>query len=161
MGISGKTQEMKRADYAHLIDNNSRAYMRRRLSVIRCDIRRKGLLIRKCWICGEYSRCGKKTQRRARCLFCEVIARRLGSMAANAVWCAIRKGKLEPAKNHKCADCGDPATEYDHRDYEKPLVVVPVCRTCNARRGPAKPLLKLKAAPDSLADMAGAPSVGR
>jgi len=35
-----------------------------------------------------------------------------------------------------CEDCGRPAQEYDHRDYKKPLEVSPVCRECNAARGP-------------------------
>lgn len=37
-----------------------------------------------------------------------------------------------------CTDCGDPAQEYDHRDYGRPLDVQPVCRSCNKRRGTAK-----------------------
>jgi hypothetical protein len=54
---------------------------------------------------------------------------------------AIRQGKipkLDPAI-HKCADCGKPANEYDHRDYNKPLQVEPVCYVCNKARGPAIP----------------------
>lgn len=35
-----------------------------------------------------------------------------------------------------CVDCAAPAVEYDHRDYRKPLDVDPVCRACNAARGP-------------------------
>lgn len=35
-----------------------------------------------------------------------------------------------------CEDCGAPAAEYDHRDYKKPMEVSPVCRACNAARGP-------------------------
>jgi len=61
---------------------------------------------------------------------------------ANAKACAIvakaiKTGDLEPVKNHKCVDCGRQATEYDHRDYRKPLEVEPVCRSCNRKRGPA------------------------
>ena len=55
--------------------------------------------------------------------------------------CAVRKavarGDLLPATAHACVDCGDPAVEYDHRDYNQPLAVEPVCRSCNIRRGPA------------------------
>lgn len=40
----------------------------------------------------------------------------------------------------RCADCGDRAIQYDHRDYNKPLVVDPVCQSCNLRRGPGKPI---------------------
>lgn len=36
----------------------------------------------------------------------------------------------------QCADCNAPAVEYDHRDYRKPLEVDPVCKACNAARGP-------------------------
>jgi hypothetical protein len=38
----------------------------------------------------------------------------------------------------KCLDCGFRAAVYDHRDYDKPLEVQPVCNRCNFRRGPAK-----------------------
>jgi formylmethanofuran dehydrogenase subunit E len=38
-----------------------------------------------------------------------------------------------------CRDCGEPSTDYDHRDYNKPLEVEPVCRSCNLLRGPALP----------------------
>ena len=37
-----------------------------------------------------------------------------------------------------CVDCAEPATRYDHRDYDKPLDVEPVCRSCNQKRGPAR-----------------------
>jgi hypothetical protein len=53
---------------------------------------------------------------------------------------AIRHGELKPATEFDCVDCGDPAGVYDHRDYSKPLDVVPVCVTCNRRRGPGKRL---------------------
>ena len=56
------------------------------------------------------------------------------SLVANAV----KKGVLQPAKNYKCADCELNAFCYDHRDYDKPLDVVPVCRKCNFKRGSAK-----------------------
>ena len=58
--------------------------------------------------------------------------------AGNAVAMAIRKGTLEPASKFRCVDCGDKASDYDHRDYRKPLEVVPVCRSCNLLRGSAK-----------------------
>jgi hypothetical protein len=50
---------------------------------------------------------------------------------------AINRGDLPKAKTLTCTDCGEPAHDYDHRDYTKPLVVAPVCRPCNLRRGPA------------------------
>lgn len=36
-----------------------------------------------------------------------------------------------------CADCDRPAFVYDHRDYSRPLDVVPVCESCNRKRGTA------------------------
>lgn len=47
---------------------------------------------------------------------------------------------MPPPTACKCADCGEPAYCYDHRDYRKPIDVQPVCRACNQRRGPGLPL---------------------
>lgn len=60
--------------------------------------------------------------------------------AVSAVAQAIRTGELSHPSNHLCADCGTQATEYDHRDYNRPLEVDPVCRRCNLNRGPAIPV---------------------
>lgn len=51
---------------------------------------------------------------------------------------AVQRGDL-PALDGSvaCVDCGQPATDYDHRDYSKPLDVDPVCHVCNLARGPA------------------------
>ncbi len=38
-----------------------------------------------------------------------------------------------------CVDCGKQALVYDHRDYNKPLDVEPVCQSCNIKRGPGIP----------------------
>jgi hypothetical protein len=58
--------------------------------------------------------------------------------AANAaVNKARRRGELSPACEHKCADCGKQARDWDHRDYTKPLEVQAVCRSCNQHRGAA------------------------
>lgn len=68
--------------------------------------------------------------------------RNIQQWACNQVKMAIERGEI-PALNGSagfiaCADCGERAEQYDHRDYEKPLDVQPVCRKCNLRRGPAK-----------------------
>lgn len=52
---------------------------------------------------------------------------------------AIANGLVKPADAFECADCGVQAQQYDHRDYNKPLEVEPVCRRCNQLRGPAVP----------------------
>lgn len=50
---------------------------------------------------------------------------------------AVGRGDLPKVDQCTCADCGQPATAYDHRDYGLPMSVVPVCNSCNAKRGPA------------------------
>lgn len=52
---------------------------------------------------------------------------------------AVRHGYLPHISTCICVDCGQPARAYDHRDYNKPLEVSPVCRSCNCKRGPAIP----------------------
>src|SRR3954470_13878323 len=63
-----------------------------------------------------------------------------GSIAMSLVGKAIRKGELPHPTTRPCADCGGQAQIYDHRDYNRPLDVAPVCRSCNSSRGPAIPL---------------------
>lgn len=59
--------------------------------------------------------------------------------AHNLVHAAIEAGRLPALTGTiKCRDCGKPARVYDHRDYSRPLKVVPVCHSCNTRRGTAK-----------------------
>lgn len=50
---------------------------------------------------------------------------------------AIKRGFIAALAGHRCADCGEDATIYEHRDYERPLDVVPMCASCNVKRGPA------------------------
>jgi hypothetical protein len=65
-----------------------------------------------------------------------------GRKAMTAVNKAIKKGIIASPKTLICVDCERPGECYDHRDYNKPLDVVPVCRKCNYRRGAAIPLKK-------------------
>ncbi len=58
--------------------------------------------------------------------------------AIRAVTKAVRDGDLPSIGTQICVDCGKPAQHYDHRDYDKPLEVEPVCVKCNFARGPAK-----------------------
>lgn len=65
------------------------------------------------------------------------------SQASRSVHTAIKKGLLPPiTKDTKCVDCGAAALVYDHRDYNRPLSVEPVCCKCNVRRGAAIPNTK-------------------
>ena len=61
----------------------------------------------------------------------------LAYAAHKAVADARRRGELAAPSSQPCADCGGAATDYDHREYAKPLRVDAVCRGCNLRRGSA------------------------
>lgn len=62
----------------------------------------------------------------------------LQQWAQNKLNAHISKGLHPKAVGLPCADCGEPAQCWDHRDYYKPLKVEAVCRKCNAKRGPAR-----------------------
>jgi hypothetical protein len=66
-------------------------------------------------------------------------SKKAGYEAQAMVRAAVRFGYLMPSSRCTCTDCGAPAKCYDHRDYNKPLEVDPVCVGCNIRRGAAKP----------------------
>lgn len=52
---------------------------------------------------------------------------------------AKRAGLIPPANKLKCVDCGKRASQYDHRDYDKPDCVDAVCVFCHGQRGPGSP----------------------
>lgn len=60
--------------------------------------------------------------------------------ALSMVGHAIKQGILPALKGSgiACIDCGKPAVVYEHRDYRRPLDVVPACHSCNYLRGTAK-----------------------
>ena len=63
-----------------------------------------------------------------------------GIRAARIVYLAVRNGELPRIdRTMQCADCGSSAKEYEHRDYNRPLSVEPICRSCNVKRGRAVP----------------------
>ncbi len=68
---------------------------------------------------------------------------RLRGRAAAAVHRAVKNGELPNLKKSivPCKDCGSRAKVYDHRDYNKPLEVSPVCAGCNVMRGTNAPIL--------------------
>ncbi len=65
-----------------------------------------------------------------------------GNKAKYAVNKAIKNGLLKCLKTNSipCAHCGYRARVYEHRDYNQPLEVLPVCHSCNAKEGKAMPL---------------------
>jgi hypothetical protein len=86
------------------------------------------------------ARCGEVAQRYGTwryCWPCDAIVTRVRERALRRVKVAVRCGELPSARTLLCVDCGRPAFDYDHRDYDRPLDVAPVCRGCNLRRGPA------------------------
>ena len=93
--------------------------------------------------------CGHGLNRRPQasyCLKCGPLANRSNGAgrARGAVNRAVKSGKLPPVRTLQCVDCGAPARDYDHRDYNRPLDVQPVCRSCNLMRGPALPVEALR-----------------
>ncbi len=58
--------------------------------------------------------------------------------AANIVQNAKRRGFIGKPDFHKCKDCGKKATKWDHRNYGRPLIVEPVCHSCNIKRSKTK-----------------------
>lgn len=57
------------------------------------------------------------------------------NLSRRLVSTAIRLGVMRPASEFNCVDCGGAAAHYDHRDYNKPLDVDPVCTRCHGARG--------------------------
>lgn len=71
------------------------------------------------------------------CYECAEQRAREQQRAINRVRSAVERGEIPPARDRECVDCGEPAANYDHRDYLFPLMVEPVCARCNVARGPA------------------------
>lgn len=68
---------------------------------------------------------------------CGMIVRKARETVSAAVFKKIKLKEIPKASSLKCVDCGKDAFDYDHRLYKKPEDVVPVCRGCNIKRGPA------------------------
>lgn len=112
--------------------------------------RKPGSLVRaKCCLCGAVE-LASGAGNFSRCTPCKAAGLRARSNrsrydatgkedAGSEVQRAIREGRLTRASEHQCVDCGKQACDYDHRDYNQPLAVQPVCRSCNLKRGPAIP----------------------
>ena len=116
-----------------------------------CDRHEKSLteVFRKCVICGSNI---PREKGRGQSSYCSNICSGLVSDARHSVQRLIHKSinqhGMPSAKSFSCVDCGNPAFDYDHRRYKAPLDVVPVCRPCNLKRGPAIDVQELVA--DSL-----------
>ena len=88
---------------------------------------------KKCIVCGN-----EITNAYAKyCPPCKQGIHRIQRNTSAKVSRAISNGILKHPSKLKCVDCGKKAQCYDHRDYAKPLDVVPVCSPCNVKRGTA------------------------
>jgi hypothetical protein len=110
--------------------------------MIFCDWSRDSNVIRRikptkpCAGCGESIKVAKAPN--FYCVSCKDKSMTLRFRLYRKVRAAIERGELEPiGPKTKCIDCGDKAYGYEHRDWLKPLDVVPICRACNWKRGPA------------------------
>jgi hypothetical protein len=89
---------------------------------------------RTCLDCRREFKCDPNA-RRSCCLDCGRKQERRRHHVYALVRMAVQSGILPVVTTLRCADCGVPATEYDHRDFTKPLKVDPVCHPCNIKRG--------------------------
>lgn len=93
----------------------------------------RNYVVRRCAICGQEWIAHVSAQ------ICHACRPGYGAAQRRAVGLvnrAVRQGKLLALTGRvPCVDCGAPALHYDHRDYSRPLDVVPTCRSCNGRRG--------------------------
>lgn len=97
--------------------------------------------IRSCRACkAAYMRDWRKTPKGILCTFRHNHDLRFTRIetAKSAVYVARRDGKLQPPSQFKCVDCGEIAKNWEHRDYKKPLMIEPVCVSCNQKRGPGE-----------------------
>jgi hypothetical protein len=94
-------------------------------------------------ICPSCKREFAKIANQTRCRPCSELVDYWRQWAYRKITKAIKNSRLYPPKMLNCTDCGRPATGYDHRDYERPLAVEPICTQCNLKRGVAKFPLRL------------------
>ena len=117
--------------------------------------RKRGSLVDcRCKLCGTVERSPGAGQW-FRCTSCKTAGATHREMTPQGLVArAVREGVLAHPASFPCVDCGGAATEYEHRDYNKPLEVEPTCRSCNLRRGPAIPK---RGAFDEIVARGGAP----
>ena len=54
--------------------------------------------------------------------------------AASVVQNAKYRGYVGRPEDQKCVDCGKQAKHWEHRNYARPLIIEPVCQSCNLKR---------------------------
>lgn len=124
----------------HACDKCGSLHMRVKDTCYTCERHERSLteVFRKCVICGSKI---PREKGRGQSSYCSNICAGLVSKARQVVqaliYKSIKQHGMPSAKSFFCVDCGNQAIDYDHRRYKSPLEVVPVCRSCNLRRGPA------------------------
>jgi len=113
-----------------------------------------------CGICISRSRASSSAKRCLPCVECDLKYKASGNRARGChsiVAIAVRYGILPKLDGViQCVDCGGVASQYEHRDYMKPLDVDPVCRKCNAERGSAINCNNLNLLPQQFDGITGA-----
>jgi len=73
----------------------------------------------------------RKAKKRSKVIGCSDALRIVRDMVVNGELLCLKANYIE------CVDCGLRAVNYEHRDYNKPEEVDPICVKCNIKRGPA------------------------
>ena len=69
---------------------------------------------------------------------------KMRNWAVGVVQMSKYKNLLESASKKKCVDCGNNANHWEHRNYSRPLLIEPVCQSCNIKRGKTEELFICK-----------------
>lgn len=103
------------------------------------DKNNAGHIKRRCRVCmSDYMRVRRaRGLRQADNKFNKNCKKHSGYEAKKKVYIAVRRGDIPKAATLTCVDCGNSAQVYDHRDYNLPLDINPVCKSCNTLRGKA------------------------
>lgn len=92
----------------------------------------------------------KRQKQKFYCIDCEDVVKWYQGKAIGVIHNMVKSGKLPAASTLQCSDCGQQAHVWEHRGYLRQfglkakdsaaIKVVPCCRSCNIKRGPATDL---------------------
>jgi hypothetical protein len=100
-------------------------------------LRGKSSMNTNCHDCGQVLH--RKAPNQMRCSSCREQLEFVKRRAYAVVYREVRNGRLPKLATESiaCVDCGLRSDSYDHRNYDNPALVEPVCNHCNIKRGPA------------------------
>ena len=90
-----------------------------------------------CFYCGQ-SIAAHLNPRTRMCDPCKAARLPYTEMARALVEFHVDTNRIPRPDSMPCHDCGFMAEFYEHRNYNKPLHIAPICRSCNAVRGLAE-----------------------